>query len=41
MDLVPLISDWLKGKHITIDGKVYVFPHGVDKIRKLYNGTEV
>ncbi len=32
------VAKWLKGDTIFLDGEAYIFPHGVDKIRKIYLG---
>jgi hypothetical protein len=29
-----ILINWLKGNSVNIEEKIYVFPHGVDKIRK-------
>lgn len=31
--LLQQIVDWLAHKPVTIDGKVYIFPHGVQQFR--------
>lgn len=31
----PIVVQWLQGMAVELDGKVYVFPHGVQKMRKL------
>ncbi len=30
------VARWLQGEKVFIDGEAYIFPDGVDKIRKIY-----